>query len=334
MWKQVEVFAAGKLVSSGSSNYHYKSYMKTLLHDCKDEGEKKRMCTEMFYEDKSPFHDYTDQLNLNEGAYEHQLSCGPNHTFEMEGFLGEDVFDVDKYIINGVNIDIKLYPERSSFVLMSNCPEKEYKLIIEQAVLKVGTVDVGNIIVGAHDTSLAKGGMGQYFFTQSAMNNYSISRGQRNFSQCVYQGNVLQRICVALVSSQHYNGSYTMNPLKFHHYYVTNMSVLINDVNTPHRRMTMDFKKGQFASPLFNILSASDNMIIDKNAFEHGYSLFVFDINPPEDSKELSLQETGTVRLEITFEEELPESVQVLVYGEFQSCFQIDHSRAVIYSPI
>ena len=44
---------------------------------------------------KSPFHDYTDQFNLNEGAYECQLSCGPNHTFEMEGFLGEDVFDVD-----------------------------------------------------------------------------------------------------------------------------------------------------------------------------------------------------------------------------------------------
>ena len=114
-------------------------------------------------------------------------------------------------------------------------------------------VDVGNIIVGAHDTSLAKGGMGQYFFTQSAMNNYLISRGQRNFSQCVYQGNVPQRICVALVSSQCYNGSYTMNPLKFHHYYVTNMSVLINDVNTSHHPMTMDFKKGQFASPLFNI---------------------------------------------------------------------------------
>ena len=75
----------------------------------------------------------------------------------MEGFLGEDVFDVDKYIINGVNIDIKLYPERSSFVHMSNRPEKEYKLIIEQAVLQVGSVDVGNIIVGAHDTSLAKG---------------------------------------------------------------------------------------------------------------------------------------------------------------------------------
>ena len=334
MWKQVEVFAGGKLISSGSSNYHYKSYIKTLLHECKDEGQKKRMCTEMFYPDKPPFHDKINGLNLNEGGYTRQLNCGPNHTFEMEGLLGEDVFDLDKYIINGVNVDIKLYPERSSFVLMTNNPDKEYKLIIEQAILKVGTVDVGNIIVGAHDNSLAKGGMGQYFFTQSTLNNYSISRGERNFSQCVFQGNVPQRITVGLVSSECYNGSYILNPLKFHHYNITSMSVLINDVNTPHRPMTMNFRKGQFASPLFNILTASDSIIIDKEAFENGYSLFVFDINPPQDRNELSLQETGTVRLEITFEEELTESVQILIYGEFQSCFQIDHSRAVIYTPI
>ena len=171
--------------------------------------------------------------------------------------------------------------------------------------------------------------MGQYFFTQSTLNNYSISRGERNFSQCVFQGNVPQRITVGLVSSERYNGSYILNPLKFHHYNITSMSVLINDVNTPHRPMTMNFRKGQFASPLFSILSTSENIIIDKEAFEHGYSLFVFDINPPQDRNELTLQETGTVRLEITFEEELTESVQILIYGEFQSCFQIDHSRAV-----
>ena len=31
LWKQVEVLLGGKLVSSGSSNYHYKSMIKTLL---------------------------------------------------------------------------------------------------------------------------------------------------------------------------------------------------------------------------------------------------------------------------------------------------------------
>ena len=41
MWKEVEVFLGGKLVSSGSSNYHYKSMIKTLLYKCQNEGMKK-----------------------------------------------------------------------------------------------------------------------------------------------------------------------------------------------------------------------------------------------------------------------------------------------------
>ena len=51
MWKQVEVFLGGKLVSSGSSNYHYKSMIKTLLYQCQNEGVKKQLCSELFYED-------------------------------------------------------------------------------------------------------------------------------------------------------------------------------------------------------------------------------------------------------------------------------------------
>jgi len=218
---------------------------------------------------------------------------------------------------------------------MSNNPDKEYTLKIEEAVLKVCTVDVGNTIVGAHDHSLSKGGMGQYFFTQSTMNNYTISKGQRNFTQTIFQGNVPQRITVALVSSDRYNGSYELNPFLFHHYFLTNMSVLINDVITPHLPLEMNFRRGQYASALFNILASTQNVLINNKAFEKGYGLFVFDVNPPEDSaKELSLQDTGTVRLQMQFEEELPESVQVLVYGEFQSCFQIDHARAVVYTPL
>ena len=34
MWKQVKVLLGGKLVSSGSSNYHYKSMIKTLFYQC------------------------------------------------------------------------------------------------------------------------------------------------------------------------------------------------------------------------------------------------------------------------------------------------------------
>ena len=335
MWKQVEVFVGGKLISSGTSNYHYKSMIKTLLHGCSTDGDVKKMGTELFHKDEPGMFDEIQPQPANGGALARVNIFGPGHTFEMEGLLGEDALDVDKYIINGLDIEVKLYPARSSFVLMSNKPKKEYSIIIEQAVLKACSIDVGNTIVGAHDHSLSKGGMGQYFFTQSTLNNYSISRGERNFRKTIYMGNVPQRIAVALVSSNRYNGSYDLNPFLFHHYNLTGMSLLINDVNIPHRPLTMNFARKQFSSALFNMMSSSNNVLIDKHAFSNGYSLFVFDINPPQpDNDDLSLQETGTVRLEMTFEEELPESVQVLVYGEFQSCFQIDHSRAVIHTPL
>ena len=69
MWKQVEVFAGGKLISNGSSNYHYKSLLKILLHNCKDNGEKKKMCTELFYEDKAGEHDQLSYITINPGGY-------------------------------------------------------------------------------------------------------------------------------------------------------------------------------------------------------------------------------------------------------------------------
>ena len=69
MWKQVEVFLGGKLVSSGSSNYHYKSMIKTLLYKCQNERIKKRLCLELFYEDTQGAHDSLNDSPMNEGSY-------------------------------------------------------------------------------------------------------------------------------------------------------------------------------------------------------------------------------------------------------------------------
>ena len=77
----------------------------------------------------------------------------------MEGSLGEDVLNLENYIINGVDFDLKLYPARSAFSLMSDTPAKEYNLIIETAILKMCTVDVGDTIVSAHNHSLEREGI-------------------------------------------------------------------------------------------------------------------------------------------------------------------------------
>ena len=65
-----------------------------------------------------------------------------------------------------------------------------------------------------------------------------------------------------------------------------------------------------------NVLREHPN-VIDANSFDNGYSLFVFNVNLSHDEDDLALQNSGNVQLKVQFAEELLESVQVLVYGEF-----------------
>ena len=197
-------------------------------------------------------------------------------TFELEGMLNEDVLNLEKYVINGVYVDLKLYPSRSSFVLMSDNLQKKYRIVIEETCC---TMDVVSGIISAHSKTLQEGGMGHYFFNQSQINNLTIAQGQRNFSETVFKGKIPHQIVVAFVSSQKYNGSYLLNPFEFNQYNANTMSVLVNDVSMPCRPLEMNFQKGQFSSALCNVLRGHPNVIIDANSFDNGYSLFVFDVN-------------------------------------------------------
>ena len=192
-------------------------------------------------------------------------------------------------------------------------------------------MDVGSGIISAHSKTLQEGGMAQYFFNQSQINNFTIAQGKRNFSETVFRGKIPHKIVVAFVSSQRYNGSYSLNPFKFNHYNVNTMSVLINAVCMPHRPLEMNFQNGQFTLALCNVLREHPNVIINANSFNNGYSLFIFNVNSSHDEEDLALQNSGYVRLEVQFAEEFPESVQVLV---FQSCIQVDNARAILYIPL
>ena len=122
--------------------------------------------------------------------------------------------------------------------------------------------------------------MAQYFFDQAQLDNFTIAQGQRNFSETVFQGNIPDKIVITFVRAERYNGSYALNPFKFDHYNANTMSILVSDMSTPHHPLDMNFKRGQFASTLCNVLRGHPNVIIYAKSFNNDYGLFVFDVNP------------------------------------------------------
>ena len=122
---------------------------------------KNMLCTELFYEDTEGNHDSLNDSPFNQGTCDRRNIT--NGGIEMEGYLTEDMFNLDKYLLNGVDFDLKLYLAQPSFMLMSDNAGKEYRVIIEKAIFKAMMVDVGSEIVTAHSKSMEKG-MTEYFF--------------------------------------------------------------------------------------------------------------------------------------------------------------------------
>ena len=61
--------------------------------------------------------------------------------------------------------------------------------------------------------------------------------------------------------------------------------------------------------------------------FRSGYTLFALNIN---DNVDFNTKRRGDCRLELRFDNPLPESVTILMYGKFPRILHVDQSRSVL----
>ena len=72
----------------------------------------------------------------NTGLYRRLLCFPGSITAEMEGPLYHDLFQVDRMILNQVAINVRLTRTRPEFCLMTNAASPDFKVFIEDIVLK------------------------------------------------------------------------------------------------------------------------------------------------------------------------------------------------------
>lgn len=141
MFSQMDVYLNNKLVSFNTNNYPWKAYLKTILFCGKDELDSQKQ-SELFYKDEGTMNDANAYNGANAGLVLRYGCTQKSKIFELEGNLKEDIFDIDKYLINGVDIYIKLFRSSTPFVIMSAEDSPAYKLELLDVVYKVAKVRV------------------------------------------------------------------------------------------------------------------------------------------------------------------------------------------------
>lgn len=334
MFSQVDVCLNQKCVTPPSNCYPYRAYLQNLLN-YSSISKNSHLTSALFYED-TPDH-MEETTAENEGFTKRRAHTIDNKVVDLYGPLHCDLFNVDKLLLSGVEMSIKLQRSKDAFHLMGEDNSRATFEIIE-AELHVRKVRLNSTFVLAHNRVLEVA-TAKYPITRVDVKSITIPAGsQTKTIDNLYLGALPQRCIIGFVDTAAFNSQITSNPFNFKHYNITQFSTFFDSVSIPSKPFVCDFPNKQYIrayNSLFegcNINYADFGNSISREAYAGGYTLMAVDLTPDLSASEPhnSVPKTGSLRIEVRFNEALAQSVTAVIFSEFASTIEIDKNRNVV----
>lgn len=338
LFSQVDISLNERIISSSSNTYPYRAYIETLLN-YGEEAKKTLLSSECFYKDTAGYLHIVNPTaeNGNEGLFQRYEHVKKSKTLDMIGNLHCDLFYQNRLLLNLVDVKIKLNRSKPDFCLVSSSVAPNYRVLIEHASIFVRKVKVSPGVSIGHAKALEKSSA-KYPIDRILCKVYSISQGSMSFGQDnVFLGQMPQRIVIACVDNDAFNGTYKTNPFEFKHYDANFVAVYVDGHPVPIKPLEPNFATGNIIRSYFSLFQGTGKLgqdrgiNIDRHEFVKGYTLYAFDLTPDLcDGGHMNLIHQGNLRVEIKFSKALEKTISVLIYAEFQNIIEITKSRSIL----
>ena len=327
MFSRLDVTVGDTLITQSSAYYPWKAVFETMLN-FGEEAKKSQLAQIMYFKDG----------NFNDnGNSERQKLVKQSKPFEMFGALHVDLFFQEKYLLNNVGMRIKLTRNVPDFYQVGNTA---VKVEIDEAILYVRRVQVSPSVEIAHAKTLMGGKNAVYAINRVEMNSMSIPAGQQTISRDnLFMSKVPKKLIMAMVDNDSFNGKNKSHPFRFQHFNLEMLELQIDGENVCGTPMPLDFSNQRYMrayDSLFHVTNRSYNdsgLDITYEDYAKGYALFCFDLTPcgcGNSSNHLELSRQGNLRFRMQFSQPLAKTINVILYGEFESTMEITNSREVL----
>lgn len=335
MFNQIDVFLNQKLVSPPNNAYAYRAYIETLLN-YGPAAKSSHLSSVLWYNDTAGKMDGVDDSNT--GLNNRRTVIGDDRTVDLLGHLHCDIFNQERFLLNGVEMRLRLVRTSNAFCLMTS--SKEPKISIVEASLLVRRVKVAPGILLAHARALCKS-TAKYPLTRVEVKAISLHAGVHGDTlDNVILGQLPKRIIIGFVDNKAFNGDRKLNPFNFQNYGINYLSLYADGLQIPSRPLQPDFEKSSLYVDAYQTLFSgtgvhflNEGNCITRTSYPYGYCLFAFDLTPDlsaNSNTHWNLVRHGSVRIEVRFNEALTSTVNCIVYAEYDNVLEIDSSRQVI----
>lgn len=339
MFNQIDVYFNQKLVSPPNNAYAYRAYIETLLNYASP-AKTSHLTSSLWDADTTERMDETlDSATPNQALVRRAHYVQGERALDLIGHLHCDVFNQDKFLINGVEVRVRLVRSKDSFCLMES--NSQSKIRILDASLLVRRTKVSPGVLLAHARMLSKA-TAKYPLTRVEVKTFTIHSGLVGESlDNVILGQLPKRIIVGFVDNKAFNGNRKLNPFNFKNYGINFFSLYVDGMQIPSRPLQPNFSKEEplYVEAFHTLFSGTgvhflnEGNSISRDGYSNGYCLFAFDLTPDLSANyagHWNLVKHGSLRLEVRFEKPLDVTVNCIVYGEFDNVLEIDSSRQVI----
>jgi len=342
LFSQIDLSLNDTVVSPSNNTYPYRAYIENLL-TYGPEAKDTQLTSQLFYTDTVNKFDIIpdpEKAGENYGMDQRREFAEGSDVIEMIGRLHLDIFNQPKLLLNGVDLKVRLNRSRNNFNLHYSPAVAGYKTEILEATLYVRKIKLNPKVQMAHIKALERG-TAKYPVRRVEMKTFSVPSGEFQAKQPnLFLGQRPVRLVVGVVDNDAFNGNPLKSPFNFKNYNMNFVAVYIDGTQVPTKAYEPNFKnKGGCMRSYFSLFQGTGKLGLDKgneigrtDYVGEGYALHVIDLTPDmNDGGQLQLRQRGSVGLEIHFAEALPNTVNVMVYSEFENLIEIDRNRRVIY---
>ena len=159
--------------------YPYRTYIDTLLNYGQD-ALSTQIQTQGWYMDDADSPAVTDPSSTNNGLFERAKWIAKSKRLDLQGPIFHDLFSMDRYLLNQVDVKIKLYRSSSAFALMAEKSSTDFKILIEDIYVLAKKIRVNPAVIYGHSKILEKQNA-LYPYTKTETRSQSIATGSTSF---------------------------------------------------------------------------------------------------------------------------------------------------------
>ena len=119
------------------------------------DASKSQLDTQLFFQDDADSPGITDPSGSNNGLYERVNTIAESKRIDLQGPIFHNLFSMPRYLLNQVDVKIKLYRTPNNFCLLTG-DANDYRINIEDIYILVKKVRVSPAVIYGHSKILER----------------------------------------------------------------------------------------------------------------------------------------------------------------------------------